>query len=144
MATKVAINGFGRIGRLVLAAMAEQKLIGSEFDVVAIVDTSTDANYFVYQLKYDSIHGRFPGTHCYGKKRSVRHISSQETTCQRLQFSSGVCPVHETDHPENWFSYVKKWVSEHELPSEVAIVAEGPSTKHPEANHRMEVIDLGR
>ncbi|NVN92554.1 MAG: type I glyceraldehyde-3-phosphate dehydrogenase [Desulfuromonadales bacterium] len=60
MATKIAINGFGRIGRLVLAAMAEQGLIGKEIDVVAIVDTSTDANYFAYQLKYDSIHGRFP------------------------------------------------------------------------------------
>jgi glyceraldehyde 3-phosphate dehydrogenase len=62
MATKIAINGFGRIGRLVLAAMAEQRLIGREFDVVAIVDTSTDASYFAYQLKYDSIHGRFPGS----------------------------------------------------------------------------------
>lgn len=71
-------------------------------------------------------------------------VSSQETTCQRLQFSSGVCPVYETDHPENWASYVKKWVSEHGLSGEVAIVAEGPSTKHPEANHRMEVIDLGQ
>jgi len=43
MTTKIAINGFGRIGRLVLAAMAEQGIIGKEFDVVAIVDTSTDA-----------------------------------------------------------------------------------------------------
>ncbi len=62
MPTKIAIIGFGRIGRLVLAAMAEQRLIGREFDVVAIVDTSTDASYFAYQLKYDSIHGRFPGS----------------------------------------------------------------------------------
>jgi len=62
MTTKIAINGFGRIGRLVLAAMAEQGMIGKEFDVVAIVDTSTDADYFAYQLKYDSIHGRFPGS----------------------------------------------------------------------------------
>jgi len=45
MTTKIAINGFGRIGRLVLAAMAEQGIIGKEFDVVAIVDTSTDADY---------------------------------------------------------------------------------------------------
>jgi len=45
MTTKIAINGFGRIGRLVLAAMAEQGMIGKEFDVAAIVDTSTDANY---------------------------------------------------------------------------------------------------
>ena len=60
MATKVAINGFGRIGRLVFAAMAEQGL-SKDFDVVAVVDVSTDAKYFAYQLKYDSVHGKFPG-----------------------------------------------------------------------------------
>jgi pyruvate kinase len=71
-------------------------------------------------------------------------VSSQEATCQRLQFSSGVCPVHEADHPEDWFTYVKKWVSDHDQPGDMVILAEGPSTKHPEANHRMEVIDLCR
>jgi glyceraldehyde 3-phosphate dehydrogenase len=59
MAAKVAINGFGRIGRLVFQAMAEQGLVGTVFDVVGVVDVSTDANYFAYQLKYDSVHGRF-------------------------------------------------------------------------------------
>jgi glyceraldehyde 3-phosphate dehydrogenase len=62
MAVKIAINGFGRIGRLVLAAMAELGLVGKDLDVVAVVDVSTDAKYFAYQLKYDSIHGRFPKT----------------------------------------------------------------------------------
>jgi len=61
MATRVAINGFGRIGRLVLMAMAEQGHLGKEIDLVAVVDISTDAQYFAYQLKYDSIHGRFKG-----------------------------------------------------------------------------------
>jgi glyceraldehyde 3-phosphate dehydrogenase len=61
MSIKVAINGFGRIGRLVFAAMAEQNLF-NDFDVVAVVDISMDAGYFAYQLKYDSVHGRFPGT----------------------------------------------------------------------------------
>ena len=61
MATRVAINGFGRIGRLVLAAMAERELLGREFDVVAAVDVATEAKYFAYQLKYDSVHGRFRG-----------------------------------------------------------------------------------
>jgi glyceraldehyde 3-phosphate dehydrogenase len=62
MAVKIAINGFGRIGRLVLAAMAELDLVGEDLDVVAVVDVSTDAKYFAYQLKYDSIHGQFPKT----------------------------------------------------------------------------------
>ncbi|OGW79524.1 MAG: type I glyceraldehyde-3-phosphate dehydrogenase [Omnitrophica bacterium RIFCSPLOWO2_12_FULL_44_17] len=61
MAVKVAINGFGRIGRLVFAAMVEQNLL-KDFNVVAVVDISTDAKYFAYQMKYDSVHGRFPGT----------------------------------------------------------------------------------
>ena len=59
MATRVGINGFGRIGRLVLQAICDQGLLGKEIDVVAVVDVSTDTDYLAYQLKYDSIHGRF-------------------------------------------------------------------------------------
>ncbi len=56
---KVAINGFGRIGRLVFQALVEQNLLGKDkVDVVAVVDISTDADYFAYQLKYDTVHGR--------------------------------------------------------------------------------------
>jgi len=59
MAVKVAINGFGRIGRLVFQALCDQGLLGNGIDVVAAVDISTDADYFAYQMKYDSVHGRF-------------------------------------------------------------------------------------
>src|SRR2546421_6151322 len=59
MALKVGINGFGRIGRLVFQALCDQGLLGKTIDVVAVVDISTDADYFAYQLKYDSVHGRF-------------------------------------------------------------------------------------
>jgi len=58
MATKIAINGFGRIGRLVFQSLVDQGLLGKEFDVVGVVDVSTDASYFAYQLKYDSVHGK--------------------------------------------------------------------------------------
>ncbi|MCX7877191.1 MAG: type I glyceraldehyde-3-phosphate dehydrogenase, partial [Ignavibacteria bacterium] len=61
MSAKIAINGFGRIGRQVLGVMAERNLLGSEIDVVAVVDVSTDAKYFAYQMKYDSVHGKFKG-----------------------------------------------------------------------------------
>jgi pyruvate kinase len=71
-------------------------------------------------------------------------VSSQKATCQLLQFSSGVCPVHEPDHPEDWSAYAGKWVSAHGLSGDLVILTEGPSTKHPEANHRLEVIDLQR
>jgi len=56
---RVAINGFGRIGRLVFQALCDQGLLGKSIDVVAAVDISTDADYFAYQMKYDSVHGRF-------------------------------------------------------------------------------------
>ncbi|MFN3411817.1 MAG: type I glyceraldehyde-3-phosphate dehydrogenase [Exilispira sp.] len=59
MAVKIAINGFGRIGRLIYQAIVEKGLLGKEIDVVAVVDITTDAQYFAYQLKYDSVHGKF-------------------------------------------------------------------------------------
>lgn len=59
MAVRVGINGFGRIGRMVFQAICDQGLLGKEIDVVAVVDVSTDADYFAYQIKYDSIHGKF-------------------------------------------------------------------------------------
>jgi glyceraldehyde 3-phosphate dehydrogenase len=56
---KVAINGFGRIGRLVFQALVNQGLLGKDkIDVVAVVDISTEAKYFAYQLKYDSTQGQ--------------------------------------------------------------------------------------
>ena len=57
MAVKVAINGFGRIGRLALRLMIENP----EFDVVAINDL-TDAQTLAHLFKYDSAQGRFNGT----------------------------------------------------------------------------------
>jgi glyceraldehyde 3-phosphate dehydrogenase len=62
MAVKVGINGFGRIGRQVLSAMADKGVLGKEIEVVAVVDIVTDAKYFAYQMRYDSVHGRFKGT----------------------------------------------------------------------------------
>jgi glyceraldehyde 3-phosphate dehydrogenase len=56
---KVGINGFGRIGRMVFQSICDQGLLGKEIDVVAVVDMATDAEYFAYQIKYDSVHGRF-------------------------------------------------------------------------------------
>jgi glyceraldehyde 3-phosphate dehydrogenase len=60
MAVKVAINGFGRIGRLVFRAMLEQGLVGKEVQVVAVGDI-VPADNLAYLLKYDSTQGRFAG-----------------------------------------------------------------------------------
>ncbi len=69
-------------------------------------------------------------------------VSSQEATCQTLQFSQGVYPVYEPDHPDDWRAYVGKRLREYELQGNFVILTEGPSTKHPETNNRMEIIDL--
>ncbi|HWA11015.1 MAG TPA: type I glyceraldehyde-3-phosphate dehydrogenase [Opitutaceae bacterium] len=61
MAVKVAINGFGRIGRLVFRALVEQGLLGTTFDVVAVGDI-VPADNLAYLLKYDSTQGRFNGS----------------------------------------------------------------------------------
>ncbi|MGA2265644.1 MAG: type I glyceraldehyde-3-phosphate dehydrogenase [Phycisphaerae bacterium] len=57
MAVKVAINGFGRVGRLVYRVMTQEP---EKFDVVAINDMF-NADMLGYMLKYDSTQGRFPG-----------------------------------------------------------------------------------
>ncbi|MDR0839925.1 MAG: type I glyceraldehyde-3-phosphate dehydrogenase [Christensenellaceae bacterium] len=58
MATKVGINGFGRIGRLVFRA----SVTNPNIEVVGINDPFVDPEYMVYMLKYDTVHGRFEGT----------------------------------------------------------------------------------
>src|SRR6202142_3380586 len=68
MAVKVAINGFGRIGRLVFRALVEQGLVSKDIEVVAVGDI-VPADNLAYLLKYDSIQGRFNGT--VGSKKSA-------------------------------------------------------------------------
>lgn len=74
----------------------------------------------------------------------ITAVSSQETTCQGLQFSYGIYPVHEPEHPEDWNSFARSWLHSHGVEGNLVILTEGPSSKHPEANNRMELIDLER
>jgi glyceraldehyde 3-phosphate dehydrogenase len=75
---KVAINGFGRIGRLVFQSLVERGLLGKDkVDVVAVVDISTDAKYFAYQLKYDSVHGRMKAQ--ISSKKSDASLAEDDT-----------------------------------------------------------------
>lgn len=65
MVCKLGINGFGRIGRLVFRAAMEHP----EVEVLAVNDPFMSLDYMVYLLKYDSVHGHYPGevTHKDGK-----------------------------------------------------------------------------
>jgi glyceraldehyde 3-phosphate dehydrogenase len=68
MATRIAINGFGRIGRLIFRALYSQKLFGKDFEVVAVGDI-VPADNLAYLLKYDSTQGKFEGE--VGSKKSA-------------------------------------------------------------------------
>ena len=59
MAIKIGINGFGRIGRVVLRILAEQP---DKYEVCGINLRKADVDYMVYLLKYDSVFRRFNGT----------------------------------------------------------------------------------
>jgi glyceraldehyde 3-phosphate dehydrogenase len=61
MATKIAINGFGRIGRLVFRALVDSEKYSKELEVVAVGDI-VPADNLAYLLKYDSTQGKFNGT----------------------------------------------------------------------------------
>jgi pyruvate kinase len=74
----------------------------------------------------------------------IAGVSSLDATCQKLQFAYGVFPVWEPDHPEDWRSFATKWLQDRGVQGNLVILTEGPSSKHPDANNRMELIDLGR
>lgn len=57
MKTKIGINGFGRIGRLAFRIASQRK----DIEIVAVNDL-LDVNHLAYLLKYDSVHGKYPGT----------------------------------------------------------------------------------
>lgn len=58
---KIAISGFGRIGKSFLRAAIAQGVLGREFDIVAI-NTRSDVSGHVHMFKYDSVYGKFNGT----------------------------------------------------------------------------------
>jgi glyceraldehyde 3-phosphate dehydrogenase len=74
--TKIGINGFGRIGRLVFRAIVEQGLLGEEIEVVALNDI-VPADNLAYLLKYDSTQGRFQGE--VSSEKSSPELESDDT-----------------------------------------------------------------
>ena len=71
-------------------------------------------------------------------------VSPHEATCQQLQFTYGVIPEQKGQQPESWNAYARQWVREQELEPTLLVLTEGPSSKNPHANNRMEIIELNR
>jgi pyruvate kinase len=104
-------------------------------------------------IKYASPAAVFAPTHSGATARSlslfrmpvwIAAVSANERTCQNLAFSYGVYPVCELDHPDDWNAFVRGWLARYQVTGDLAILTEGPSTKHPEAHNRMEIINLNQ
>jgi pyruvate kinase len=71
-------------------------------------------------------------------------VSPEEATCQGLQFSYGVSPVHRQEHSRDWNAFARQWVQSEGLADGLLVLTEGPSPDNLKSNHRMEIIDLRR
>jgi pyruvate kinase len=69
-------------------------------------------------------------------------VSRDAAVGQGLAFSCGVHPVQLADDPESWRDFARIWLREHQLPGDIAILVAGPSTRNPDANHRVEFLRL--
>ncbi len=74
----------------------------------------------------------------------IAAVSPEAATCQGLQFSYGVYPVHAPKPPENWSVFAKGWAKDEQLTTGTVVLTEGPSRDNPEANPRLEIFDLSR
>jgi pyruvate kinase len=69
--------------------------------------------------------------------------SQYETTCQALQFSYGVYPVHVTKLPESWEAYTREWLEQHGLAKGLVLLTQGFSAPYTGGTNRVEIIDFG-
>jgi pyruvate kinase len=69
-------------------------------------------------------------------------VSPEEQVCRNLQFSYGVVAVHEPNDPESWNDYVKQLLQGRDVSSNLVLLTAGPSPKRPDANHRLEIIEV--
>ena len=71
-------------------------------------------------------------------------LSHQPAVCQALAFSYGVHPVQIEDSPTNWRDFSRDWLQKYQVPGSIAMLVAGPSTHHPDANHRIEFLRVGK
>jgi pyruvate kinase len=70
-------------------------------------------------------------------------LSHDPAVCQELAFCGGVEPVLLLDNPLNWRDFARTWLAEHQVGGPVALLVAGPSTRNPDANHRIEFLKVG-
>ncbi len=70
-------------------------------------------------------------------------VSPNESTCQNLQFSYGVCPVHERERPTSWKRYAQNWLEQHGMTERLALLTQGTSRVKTGGTDQIEILDPG-
>jgi pyruvate kinase len=71
-------------------------------------------------------------------------VSPNELTCQNLQFSYGVWPVHESERPANWEQYARNWLAHNNLTGDIALLTHGTTAAGSGGTNQLQIIDLNR
>ena len=72
----------------------------------------------------------------------IAGVTPREETAAALAFTWGAAPCVSADHPDDWKAFARAWQDRTGVAGPFAILVEGPSPAHPDANHRMELLDL--
>jgi pyruvate kinase len=67
---------------------------------------------------------------------------ADSVACQGLAFSYGVHPIDCAEEPDNWRDFTAHWLREHQLSGHIAMLVAGPSTRNPDASHRVEFLRI--
>ena len=74
----------------------------------------------------------------------INAFSEHEKTCQRLLFTYGVWPEHVDEELRDWSKFAIDWLHTQGLTDGLVILTQGPSSRYPDVDHRMEILDLSR
>ena len=69
-------------------------------------------------------------------------VSPNEATCQNLQFSYGVFPVHETKKPPKWDLYTREWMNKHDIDGDIVLLTQGAGTAGVGGTNTLVFLDL--
>ena len=68
-------------------------------------------------------------------------VSPHKSTCQNLQFSYGVFPVHESERPPSWKRYARNWLEQHGMTEKLALLTQGTSRDKTGGTDHIEILD---
>jgi len=148
------LEAVGMLARIATAAepfihrgqFMQPELSGSSMRTVDIIASSIDN-----MIRHMDTAAVFCPTDSGATARSVTRFrlpcwifapSTSKNTCRTLMFSYGVWPIHLMDKPVHWGDIVRRYIDDYEITGKSVLLTEGPSKRHPEMEHRLEIVDL--